>query len=109
MRLDKDEKPHLEVHDDNIGVGEVINASGHKQELERQFSLLSISSIGITTGNIWAALGGSIVSSLLSQHCNHSMHYMTARGFNDARLLRFTMAVHLALSMPLSLYRASTL
>lgn len=42
-------------------VGEILNASGHKQELERNFSLLSICSIGITTGNVWAALGGSIV------------------------------------------------
>jgi choline transport protein len=48
--------------DDSIEVGEVLNASGHKQELERQFSLLSVCSIGITTGNVWAALGGSIVS-----------------------------------------------
>ena len=63
MGLDKDEKPRLETEDDNIEVGEVINASGHKQELERQFGLLSICSIGITTGNVWAALGGSIVSS----------------------------------------------
>jgi choline transport protein len=55
-----DEKPQLEA-DDSVGVGEVFNASGHKQELERQFSLLSICSIGITTGNVWAALGGSIV------------------------------------------------
>lgn len=47
--------------DDNVGVGIVLNASGHKQELARQFSLLSICSIGITTGNVWAALGGSIV------------------------------------------------
>jgi hypothetical protein len=47
--------------DDNIDLGEVFNASGHKQELERNFSLLSICSIGITTGNVWAALGGSIV------------------------------------------------
>jgi choline transport protein len=55
-----DEKLRLEA-DDSVGVGEVLNASGHKQELERQFSLLSICSIGITTGNVWAALGGSIV------------------------------------------------
>ena len=47
--------------DDTIHVGEVLNASGHKQELDRQFNLLSICSIGITTGNVWAALGGSIV------------------------------------------------
>lgn len=52
--------------DDNIDVGEVLNASGHKQELERNFSLLSICSVGITTGNVWAALGGSIVCSSFS-------------------------------------------
>lgn len=63
MGLDKDEKSPLESNDDNVEVGEVINASGHKQELERQFGLLSICSIGITTGNVWAALGGSIVRS----------------------------------------------
>jgi choline transport protein len=42
-----------------------INESGHKQELDRQFSLLSICSVGIVTGNDWAALGGSIVIALL--------------------------------------------
>jgi hypothetical protein len=45
-----------------VGVGEVVNASGHKQELDRNFSLLSICAVGICTGNTWAALGGSIVS-----------------------------------------------
>ncbi|PGH29858.1 hypothetical protein GX50_07377 [[Emmonsia] crescens] len=39
---------------------EVVNASGHKQELERNFSLISICAIGITTGNSWTAMGGSI-------------------------------------------------
>ena len=38
------------------------NASGHVQELDRNFSLLSITAVGIVTGNTWAALGGSIVS-----------------------------------------------
>lgn len=47
--------------EDEIGLGEVINASGHKQELDRNFSLLSICAVGICTGNTWAALGGSIV------------------------------------------------
>jgi hypothetical protein len=40
---------------------DLINASGHKQELERQFSLLSICAVGITTGNTWVAMGGSLV------------------------------------------------
>jgi len=48
--------------EDEIGVGEVINASGHKQGLGRNFSLLSICTVGIRTDNTWAALGGSIVS-----------------------------------------------
>ncbi len=38
-----------------------VNESGHVQELERQFSLFSICSVAIVTGNTWAALGGSIV------------------------------------------------
>jgi choline transport protein len=66
MEKKSDETPTYEA-DDSVGVGEVLNASGHKQELERQFSLLSICSIGITTGNVWAALGGSIVC--LQSHC----------------------------------------
>lgn len=57
----KGETP-LPAIDDNVDVGEILNASGHKQELERHFGLLSICSTGITTGNVWAALGGSIVS-----------------------------------------------
>jgi amino acid transporter len=66
MDLEKksSEKPRPEDVDDATGVGEVLNASGHKQELERNFSLLSICAIGITTGNVWAALGGSIVIAL---------------------------------------------
>jgi choline transport protein len=59
------EKPTFEV-EDPVVVGEVLNASGHKQELQRQFSLLSVCAIGINTGNVWAALGGSIVRFALS-------------------------------------------
>ncbi|KAF1998599.1 putative choline transport protein [Amniculicola lignicola CBS 123094] len=55
--------PHYEA-EEGVEVGEVLNASGHKQELQRNFSLLSICAIGITTGNVWAALGGSIVIAL---------------------------------------------
>ena len=37
-----------------------INASGHQQELERVFSLISICGLGITSGNVWIAAGGSL-------------------------------------------------
>jgi hypothetical protein len=43
-------------------VGDVVNASGHKQELQRNFGLLSICAIAVTTGNTWIAQGGSVVS-----------------------------------------------
>ncbi|KAL1978113.1 hypothetical protein VTN31DRAFT_972 [Thermomyces dupontii] len=39
---------------------EEVNASGHKQELERNFNLLSICAIAVTTGNTWIAQGGSV-------------------------------------------------
>ncbi len=38
-----------------------VNETGHIQELERNFSLFSICSVGIVTGSTWPALGGSIV------------------------------------------------
>lgn len=39
-----------------------INASGHVQELDRNFNLLSICAVGVVTGNAWTAAGGTIVS-----------------------------------------------
>ncbi|KAJ6160421.1 hypothetical protein N7470_003817 [Penicillium chermesinum] len=44
--------------------GELINASGHRQEVERNFSLLSICAIAVTTGNTWIAQGGSVATAL---------------------------------------------
>lgn len=40
---------------------DVVNASGHRQELQRNFGLLSICAIAVTTGNTWIAQGGSVV------------------------------------------------
>lgn len=38
-----------------------INASGHRQELRRNFNLLSVCGVAITTGNTWVTVGGTIV------------------------------------------------
>ncbi|KAJ5241482.1 uncharacterized protein N7469_003073 [Penicillium citrinum] len=54
----------LAAEDTNSNQGEMINASGHKQELERNFSLLSICAVAVTTGNTWIAQGGSVVTAL---------------------------------------------
>ena len=45
----------------------LINASGHRQQLDRNFSLLSICSYAITAGNCWVSLGGTIVRQPLTR------------------------------------------
>ncbi|QSZ34372.1 hypothetical protein DSL72_005964 [Monilinia vaccinii-corymbosi] len=41
-----------------------VNERGNGQEVERNFSLLSICSVGLVIGNSWAALGGSIATAI---------------------------------------------
>lgn len=50
-----------EVSSKDPAIDAPINASGHRQELDRNFSLLSICGLAITSGNTWIAIGGSIV------------------------------------------------
>lgn len=38
-----------------------VNASGHTQELARRFSLVSLAGVGVTVGNVWPAIGGTIL------------------------------------------------
>lgn len=45
---------------ETAALGEV-NISGHRQEVHRNFGLWSVCGVGIVTGNVWSALGGSIV------------------------------------------------
>lgn len=78
--------------DERIGDEDApINASGHVQELDRNFSLLSITAVGIVTGNTWAALGGSIVSRTVST--------TGPRSDNQTRLSLFTTEVRRESSM----------
>ena len=55
----------------------LINPSGHKQELERNFSLLSLCAVAITTGNTWVAIGGSVVCEV---HMNERSEGLTGSG-----------------------------
>ncbi|KAF2484089.1 amino acid/polyamine transporter I [Neohortaea acidophila] len=52
------------VSDSEAQSGDIINASGHVQELRRQFSLLSLAGVGLVVGDVWPALGGSILVAL---------------------------------------------
>ncbi|KAF7869911.1 hypothetical protein EAF04_004695 [Stromatinia cepivora] len=57
------EKATMTDREDHSQLAEV-NETGHVQEVERNFSLLSICSVGLVTGNTWAALGGSIATAI---------------------------------------------
>ncbi|ORY62450.1 amino acid permease [Pseudomassariella vexata] len=45
---------------------DLINASGHVQELSRQFSLSSLAGVGLVVGNTWPAIGGSILVAIFN-------------------------------------------
>ena len=47
---------------EDLGLATTTDVVYSDPNLDRNFSLLSISAVGIVTGNTWAALGGSIVS-----------------------------------------------
>jgi hypothetical protein len=57
--------PDAKLASEEVQSGEIsdlVNTSGHKQELDRNFGLWSICSISVCTDNAWAAGGGSLVS-----------------------------------------------
>ncbi|MCJ1460893.1 hypothetical protein MMC28_011275 [Mycoblastus sanguinarius] len=64
--------PDMEKVNDNVDrrvsiigqEGEVINASGHRDQLQRHYGLLSICGLALTIDNAWVALGGSIAVSI---------------------------------------------
>ena len=41
--------------------GEEVNASGHRDQLARQYGIWSICGLALTIDNAWIALGGSII------------------------------------------------
>jgi hypothetical protein len=51
----------------SVEEGELINASGHVQELEKNFSLWSLIALGITIGDVWPATAGRHNLSVLAQ------------------------------------------
>lgn len=49
-----------------VAYGELINASGHVQEVDRNFGLLSLTGFGLVNGNVWPALGGTILVAIFN-------------------------------------------
>lgn len=64
--------PDYDTFDEGLGTMiEDVNAGGHKQELDRNFGLLSVSAVGIVSGNTWVVMGGSIVGLPLGVRVRH--------------------------------------
>ena len=59
VRLDVDRKTSIVSES-----GEVVNASGHRDQLKRHFGLWSICGLALTIDNAWVALAGSIAVSI---------------------------------------------
>jgi choline transport protein len=70
--LDQETKGALQEKRDSLngdglqvdtGVGsthEIINASGHRDQLDRQYGILSICGMALTVDNAWVAIGTSL-------------------------------------------------
>lgn len=58
--------PSLDANEKDTRDGteaELVNSSGHVQEMDRSFGLFSICAMGLMTDNAWGAGGGSLVIS----------------------------------------------
>ncbi len=66
--VDKNPTPQVSTSTESEGSerGNVINASGHTQELSRNFSLVSLAGVGLVVGNVWPAIGGSILVAIFN-------------------------------------------
>lgn len=65
--IEKEEKRSAQLSaDDNVPIeGEIlVNASGHVQEVDRNFGFWSICAIGVVADNAWGAGGGALVTAL---------------------------------------------
>ena len=60
LEIEKTQKLTSIVTSDGLDV----NASGHRDQLQRQYGLLSICGLALTIDNAWVALGGSLTVSI---------------------------------------------
>ena len=49
--------------------GVVLNASGYKDQLKRQYGLFGLAGMALTVDNAWVALGSSISVSIRKHSC----------------------------------------
>lgn len=81
----KDEKDAIRAPDDSnssdrcgivsVEKGDIVNASGHVQQLDRNFNLLTLAGVGLVVGNVWPAVGGSILVAIFNGGPPGTLHY----------------------------------
>ena len=54
-KIDVEKPPPFQEALDDFQEGQMINASGHVQELDRHFGLWSLCAVGIAADNAWGA------------------------------------------------------
>ena len=61
----KDSTPRGNEGSKELALAERANASGHVQELDRNFNLLNAVGVGLLVCTVWPAFGGTILTSLV--------------------------------------------
>jgi choline transport protein len=51
----------------------LINASGHRDQLDRQYGILSICGMALTVDNAWVAIGTSMNVAICGPHFGHQL------------------------------------
>jgi len=60
---EKKAPPAFSAESADVAEGDLVNSSGHVQELDRSFGFWSVASVGILADNAWGSGGGSLVVS----------------------------------------------
>lgn len=71
--LGKTKSPDGGSEDETVAAvenGIVVNHSGYRDQLDRQYSLLGLAGIAVTVDNAWVALGSSISVSIRTFLCH---------------------------------------
>jgi hypothetical protein len=59
--------------------GQEVNASGHHDELDRQYGIWSLCGLALTIDNAWVALGGSIIVASCKQESSKQLRFSNHR------------------------------
>lgn len=70
----QEKKDSIAKEDTAMGTShEIINASGHRDQLDRQYGILSICGMALTVDNAWVAIGTSL-NVAICKPCSLSDH-----------------------------------